>query len=354
MIKHERRTGVSVILCCHNSEKRIEKTLQALAAQKFTSQVFWEIILVDNASSDNTAAIALMTWETLDPEAELRIIYESKPGLGNARLAGIDNAACEFVLFCDDDNWLCSIYIQGIFDILSGNERIAACGGEGIAELEIDEPFWFKEYHESYATGSQNITSENGKLFNLYGAGMGVKRKVLDELEGIAFKPLMSGRVGKKLSSSEDTELTYAFVLMGYELHYAQELKFFHDLPKERLTFKYLQRLFIAFGSDGPIRNLYYSFISERPLHKRIRNWSFHLLLALFRFVKYLIVPPKKYGRWIYFHWNIAYIKQLIFLRTRYREISQDIAKLKGNTDLISATAIPDRFTLTSDFPKRR
>ena len=140
----------------------------------------------------------------------------------------------------------------------------------------------------------------------------------------------MQGRVGNKLSSAEDTELTYALVLMGYKLYYSHELTFYHYLPKERLSLTYLKKLFIAFGNDGPVRNLYYANISNRLFHRYIKNWNFHFMLSLFRLVKYSIIPPKKYGRTIYFNWNKAYIKELISLRGNYSTIKDNIFRIKN------------------------
>jgi len=321
--------GVSVILCCYNSANRIKATLQALAEQRFHSPVPWEIVLVDNASTDKTSEISRKIWAKLNPGIKLNITYEYKPGLGNARRRGIGEASYAILLFCDDDNWLTPGYVQDVFDTMERNSSIAACGGMGIPVFETSRPFWFDEYAEAFALGSQTTNIENGRLLNLYGAGLAIRTNILKRLYASGFNPLLQGRVGKKLSSAEDTELTYAFVLMGYKLDYHEKLKFYHYLPKERLTFKYLKKLFIAFGADGPVRNLYYASISNRSFHKKIKNWHFHFTLSLFRLVKYLIIPPKKYGRVVYFNWSIAYIRELLLIRNRYPDILENIFSIK-------------------------
>ncbi|MEO5562137.1 MAG: glycosyltransferase [Chitinophagaceae bacterium] len=322
--------GVSVILCCYNSSKRIEQTLYALAAQELHSSVPWEIVLIDNASTDHTAEFVQSLWKGLNNKITLRIVYEPKQGLANARTKGIKEATYSYLVFCDDDNWLSPTYLQQVYRILDNDPGIAACGGIGIPVFETTKPNWFDEYQEAFALGSQELNAEDGKLLNLYGAGLGVNKTAIEKLERTNFIPFMQGRVGNKLSSSEDTELTYALVLLGYKLHYSPDLQFFHYLPKERLTFEYLKKLFVSFGNDGPVRNLYYSMISDRFFHKRTRNWNFHLLLSLIRLVKYGIIPPKKYGRTIYFNWNIAYIKELLSIRTSYPVLKQNILQIKS------------------------
>jgi glycosyltransferase involved in cell wall biosynthesis len=339
MMDNNRNIGISVIICCYNSSKRIKDVLQALVVQKFNTAVLWEIILVDNASTDNTSSTAQSIWKTLNADIDFRITYENSPGLANARDRGIKESRYEYLVFCDDDNWLYPDYLQGVYTILSSNAVIAACGGVGIPVFETAKPAWFDEYAEAFATGSQEINTEEGKLLNLYGAGIALKKRSLDQLALAKFNPFMIGRVGSKLSSSEDTELTYALVLIGQTLHFSSELKFYHYLPKERLQFSYLKKLFVAFGNDGPVRNLYYANISNRFFHKQVRHWGFHFLLSLFRLVKYAIVPPKKGGRVIYFNWSKAYIKSLFALRNSYADIQSDIYRIKKFSLQTSAAA---------------
>ena len=326
---YKKNIGISVVICCYNSSKRIKNVLEALSRQEFNSPVLWEVILIDNASTDNTAPIARSIWDMLETDIDFRVAYETSPGLANARRKGISEARYEYLIFCDDDNWLFPDYLQKAFNILNANSLIAACGGTGMPVFETSKPSWFDQYAEAFATGSQEMNNENGKLLNLYGAGIAVKKSSIEKLATAKFNPLMQGRKGSTLSSSEDFELTYALVLIGETLHFSNELKFYHYLTKERLTLAYLKRLFIAFGNDGPVRNLYYANISERFFHQQIKSWSFHFILSLYRLVKYLILPPKKGGRSIYFSWSKAYIKALFVLRNSYTDIQHDIYKIK-------------------------
>jgi glycosyltransferase involved in cell wall biosynthesis len=321
--------GVSVIICCYNSANRIKETLEALGAQEFENSIPWEIILVDNASTDNTAEIATAIWKEINYGNNFRVVTEPTPGLANARKKGISEARFSILLFCDDDNHLCPNYAEGVYNILHNHPEIAACGGKGIPLFNTKEPAWFSAYHEAYAVGSQLLNKENGKQLNLYGAGMAIQKQAFENLNKAGFASLLQDRTGTQLSSAGDTEMTYAFVLMGYQLHYTADLTFYHYLPPNRLTKKYLTKLFTAFGSDGPIRNLYYAHISDRFFHKNVINWYFHLLLSLYRLMKYLIIPPKKQGRIIYLNWNLSYLRTLYRLRRNYKVINKNIARLK-------------------------
>jgi glycosyltransferase involved in cell wall biosynthesis len=52
-------SGVSIIICAYNASKRIVPTLQHLQNQQFNKPISWEVIVVDNASDDNTSEIAV-------------------------------------------------------------------------------------------------------------------------------------------------------------------------------------------------------------------------------------------------------------------------------------------------------
>jgi glycosyltransferase involved in cell wall biosynthesis len=113
--------GISVIICCYNSSLRLPKTLEYLSNQATGNLFPWEIILVDNNSSDNTSVIATNFWASLDIDVPLIIVEESKPGLIYARNTGINKANYDFLIFCDDDNWLNKNYLCNVYKILNNN-----------------------------------------------------------------------------------------------------------------------------------------------------------------------------------------------------------------------------------------
>ena len=74
-----KRTGVSVVIIAFNAEKRISPTMKHLAAQK---KIYfdWEVILVDNNSTDNTGKVAEETWINCGSPCSLTIIKEKNYG----------------------------------------------------------------------------------------------------------------------------------------------------------------------------------------------------------------------------------------------------------------------------------
>jgi glycosyltransferase involved in cell wall biosynthesis len=338
--------GISVIICCFNSKARIAPTLTNLGKQVISNKMQWEIILVDNASTDNTGTIAAFVWESFNTAIPFRVIQASKPGLTYAREKGIAEAKYKYVLFCDDDNWLSENYLETAFATMEKNPQVAACGGLGIPLFEIPEPIWFHRFAEAFAVGPQDISIENNRLLCLYGAGLVLRLSAYYHLKEKGFTPLMTDRKGNQLSSSGDTELTNALVLIGYQLQYVPKMVFHHFLPHSRLRFEYLLRLYKSFGKDGPLRNLYYAHLTGRSLHQQTKNWWVHLGLAVVRMIKYLIHPPKKHARLIYFHWSCNYLYELLRLRKNYQGLCRQIQKLTLQIDRPSENSRFNSFLL--------
>jgi glycosyltransferase involved in cell wall biosynthesis len=236
--------GISVVICCYNSSLRIIETLRYLSLQKFSSSLAWEIVLVDNASTDQTAEIALNYWRQLKLPTRLTVINEVKQGLSNARAKGVKASLYPIIVFCDDDTWLFENYLQTSFEVMQSDELIGAVGGEGIATSSDPLPAWFDKYKYYFACYPQGNSSGqlNDPSAFLFGAGLVTRKHLLEQVFSMG-NFLAIDRAGNKLSAGGDNELCYRLRLQGYKLWYHSSLKFYHFMPPQRLTYEYLHRL---------------------------------------------------------------------------------------------------------------
>ncbi|RZK19240.1 MAG: glycosyltransferase, partial [Flavobacterium sp.] len=62
------KKGVTIILCTFNGASRLPKTIEHLAKQAVVEDIPWEIIVVDNGSTDNTSVIVTQEWKKYDLE----------------------------------------------------------------------------------------------------------------------------------------------------------------------------------------------------------------------------------------------------------------------------------------------
>jgi len=259
--------GVSVIICCYNSILRLGPTLKHLAIQEFDKEVNWEIILVDNASTDNTSENARLLWENSDKNHpnRLKVVSESIQGLNYAREKGILEANYEFLLFCDDDNWLCSNYIQTVYDLMSTHGSIAALGGCGTALFETVPPDFVRLNPGPYAVGPQSISDGYlSPLHTLYGAGTTYRKSALAKLKSTGFNFYLSGRLGNKLLNGEDRELNFALTLLDFKSYYCSKLTFKHFIISKRSSAEYYFNNLKGNSYSFYILHAYYLTILEK------------------------------------------------------------------------------------------
>lgn len=281
--------GVSVIICGYNAAGRIRPTLKALQEQEFRDTgISWEVILVDNASTDQTAETALSKWNEA-PVTDFRVIREENPGLMHARKKGLAEARYGIISFIDDDNWVEKHWVEKVFSVFTENNNIGACGGRSEPVFEKEMPDWFPSFEKSFAVGKQLDKNGiiEGPLHTLWGAGLSFRKQIWTELQRKGFSTLTIGRQGKKLSGGEDTELCYAIRLLGFSLFYSDDLVLKHYMPEARLNLDYMKKMYMGFGAANVRLNLYRVFLS--PDVFRLYSWWYEFLVALKNIMKCLL-----------------------------------------------------------------
>jgi glycosyltransferase involved in cell wall biosynthesis len=233
--------GVSIIICCHNGARRLPETIRHIAQQEVPHHIPWEFILVDNRCTDNSVELAREIWSQLSCPAEFKIVAEPIPGLSHARKRGFAAAQYEFMVMCDDDNWLAKDYVALVYEIMTSKPNIGALGGHGHLLFEETPPSWIK-LSQIFAAGQQSETSGKVMKHRVYGAGAVIRKSGYQKLKEYGFKSLLTDRKGNELSSGGDYELCYALAIAGYDVWYDSRLKFHHYITKERLTWEYFMR----------------------------------------------------------------------------------------------------------------
>jgi len=275
----------SVVICAYNATARLRRTLEHLVALDYQPEMV-EIILVDNNSNDGTAEFAQNVWAAFETRFSLRIVMEKNQGLSHARKRGIREAQGEFIVFCDDDNWLDSQYLKIANAVLENNSAIGVIGGQGIPVTDAEQlPNWFYTYADGYATGVQAMNSGDISARGyVWGAGAIVRRYLLLAAVSDGKEWLMSDRTGSVLSSGGDSEMCKWYLLAGYKLWYEERMMFHHFIPKDRLTLEYLEKQHRGFEQAATIINLYDAYLRRSVLRKQWYNQLKSWLLSELRF----------------------------------------------------------------------
>jgi glycosyltransferase involved in cell wall biosynthesis len=292
--QQEELNGISVIICCYNSSTRLPKTLWYLAKQEVPHDILWEIIVVDNASTDCTYQIAQAEWHKFKQHnIPFNIVKEHRPGKVNALKAGVKKASFKYIIICDDDNWLNNDYVARGFHTINTNSNIGAVGGQSTASIDGPVPEWFSEYAYAYAVGKQNEISADVTFKNyLWGAGMIFRKSAYWQAyqyqESLLIGPCLS-----QLTRGEDVEFCMRLVLLGYKLFYDEQLVFKHFMPANRLTEEYRKALLTSSPYEIRILNLYRQQIHINNLS--IFERGLLLFLSVLRYVATIMLPKSKW-----------------------------------------------------------
>ncbi len=124
--------NISVVVIARNEEKYILNCLKSLAAQDFPRELF-EVVLVDNCSTDSTSKIA---HGFIAEFPNLRVVENPIPGVAATRNAGVHAAKHDIVAFIDADceaidSWL-SILANVFYAETEKDPKVAAVGGPNV------------------------------------------------------------------------------------------------------------------------------------------------------------------------------------------------------------------------------
>ena len=95
------KVDITVILCTYNRCEELAGALQSIALSQVASSVTWEVLVVDNNSTDQTRSIVENFCRQYP--GHFRYLFEAQPGKSYALNAGIANASGEVLAFVDDD-----------------------------------------------------------------------------------------------------------------------------------------------------------------------------------------------------------------------------------------------------------
>jgi len=223
---------VSVVVPTYNRAEMVCEAIESLVHQETDSQFSFEIVVVDNASTDSTKG-AVQRVAEFSP-IPIRYAFEEAAGDAHARNTGVKGARADWLAFLDDDefadkDWLRQLY----FTALGQNALIV--GGEVRLVLSDEQKRAFgralrKALRETQH-GKDVVRRYTGGSLPAAG-NMLVKRAVFDRV-GLFDTSMLAG--------GSDSDLVLRARAAGYDLWYTPKAVVHHRVPPHRLTRAYLR-----------------------------------------------------------------------------------------------------------------
>jgi glycosyltransferase involved in cell wall biosynthesis len=238
-----------VIIPTRNRAALLKGALLSTLDQSYPSDAY-EIIVVDNASTDQTRQVTENIAESND--VAIRYILEDNIGLHHARNCGALHARTDFILYGEDDIVAEKDWIERIYVAYQKDPRAGAVGGKIIGRWMSTPPTWIFAFGSEQNLGALGLIDLGEDFFPLanrqyvYGGNFAIRRSLLLDVGG--FNP--DGVLDAQLMYRGDGEIGLQKKLRrnGHEIFYTGKAVVHHVIDADRLTLDYFYRRYYREG----------------------------------------------------------------------------------------------------------
>jgi glucosyl-dolichyl phosphate glucuronosyltransferase len=236
---------IDVVICTFNRCRLLGQTLDWLLRLRAPSDVDWQVLVVNNNSSDATLDVLRAFGERLP----LRWVFESSPGLANARNRAIRETAAEYLLWTDDDVLVDPEWMASYLRAFRRRPEAAFFGGPVEPWFDGTPPRWLAQHWREVANVfAVRQLGEEPFLFDHeqvpYGANYAVNTAVQRQY---LYDPTLGRRPGSNVGG-EETLVMRQMLSAGYTGWWVPDAKVQHFVPRQRQSLAYLRKFFVGQG----------------------------------------------------------------------------------------------------------
>jgi glucosyl-dolichyl phosphate glucuronosyltransferase len=231
----------SVVICTYNRAALLSTAIDTLVKQSLDSSLY-EIIVVDNNSTDNTKDVVLSYGE------KVKYFLEKKVGLSHARNRGYEEAKGDYVGYTDDDCELPVHWLSTMYEVTQSVGPAMTGGPVYPFYLPDTKPNWYKDEYMLKEYGQIARPLLKGEY--LIGCNFFVRK---DLFEKIGEFHVDYGMTGKKIGYAEETELQERMrsIAPGEIIYYNPLLFVKHLVRPEQMTMSWIIRSFYSKGRNN-------------------------------------------------------------------------------------------------------
>jgi glycosyltransferase involved in cell wall biosynthesis len=201
---------VSLIICTRDRCQQLVRCLESLRAIKFERP--WELIIVDNKSTDDTAAV--VREFIAKTSVSVRYVFAPKSGLGNAHNAGVTIATGRILAFTDDDCYPAPDFLSRVWSAFK-DPSVGYIGGRILLHDPADHPMTINESNTPRTFPGRSFVCAG----IIQGANMAFRRRVLLDIDG--FDPLFGPGA---VFNTEDVDAASRASAVGWKGQYRPEV----------------------------------------------------------------------------------------------------------------------------------
>lgn len=253
--------SVSVVIPALNAAETVGGQLAALAGQLIERR--WEIVLVDNGSTDGTGELAMNA--ATHPLCEIRVVREPRRGLNVARNTGVRESRFDIIAICDADDVVSPNWLAGLVDGLGTHDIV--CGSLEVRSINSAETLGLRGW-DGTDTPMPSIGRELGFLDQVICGNVAFKRPVWTDVGGFDEN---FGRGG------DDVDFGWRVQLSGFTVGYRPEAVLSYRARTDRKS------LFRQYVRDGEGAAHLYRLYRDRGMPPRHLADSFRTMAWVIR-----------------------------------------------------------------------
>lgn len=231
----------SVIIPTYNRSGSLSKALASLAGLDFPRDQ-WEVVVVDNRSTDDTRQVAESAIDKLG--LNIKYVWEDRLSFTVARHAGASAARGKYLLYIDDDVTVEKAWLGAIVNAFDQDPMCGMAGGPVRGAFEATPPKWFSLVDDIWLS-LFDLGNETKDVQGVPGPNLCVRKSVLDEVGGFPPDTIgvesddKPGTFEKVYIGPGDWGLSQKVRAGGYKIRYVPQASVYHHIPPVRLTKKW-------------------------------------------------------------------------------------------------------------------
>ncbi|MEL7503124.1 MAG: hormogonium polysaccharide biosynthesis glycosyltransferase HpsE [Cyanobacteria bacterium J06554_6] len=258
---------LSVAICTYNGALRLPTVLACLQRQVVSADWAWEVIIVDNNSSDQTAEVISAFQSAWPSKVPLRYCFEPRQGTAYARQRAVAESRGQLIGFIDDDNLPNSSWVAEACDFAQAHPQVGAFGSHIDGQFDSSPPPDFERIQPFFAVthrGTQPHRYERRHRVLPPAAGLVVRKQVW--LNHVPADMILLGAAAEQRLAGEDLEALSHIQLARWEIWHNPAMVIEHCIPAWRLERTYLMSFFKSIGFSRHVTRMLNVCPWQRPL----------------------------------------------------------------------------------------
>lgn len=244
--------NITVVLCTYNRSESLRKALESVAASALPSSIEWEVLVIDNNSSDRTSDVVEDSCRR--HPGRFRYVFEPSQGKSNALKTAVQEARGDILAFMDDDVTVEPAWLQNLTASLH-NGQWAGSGGRTLPAQKFTPPRWLA-LDGPFSMGGMlyaqfDLGDKPRELDRApYGTNMAFRKEMFEKYGG--FRTDLGPGPSRDIPRfNEDTEFGRRLLAAGERLRYEPSAVVYHVVPQERIRKDYFLSWWFDYGRSS-------------------------------------------------------------------------------------------------------